>query len=91
LKLLDGTEFIKLKGVSLKQAHRAIVNYDSLKACVENWSKSIIVPQFTFTGSESISTYGFGKLVRFNQNEIKGDLKPSSNGQGHTIYPWTLY
>jgi len=87
LKMADGTTEVKIKGVSVKQGHSHIVNYENMKKLVLDKSLSLDVPQFTFEGSTSVYTRHMHKIVQFNEGELKGILRPSGNGMGETLYP----
>jgi hypothetical protein len=85
-----GREITKMKGVSIRQAHDELLNYEKMKSLVMDPSTTILMPQFSFVGTDQISTFNHLKQVRFNTDEVKGVLKPSANGQGHTIYPFFI-
>src|SRR6185437_304948 len=87
LKLVNGSEKIKQKGVSYAYSHRNLINYQVLKEAVLNPHKVIEVPQQSFVGQDEITTHRFLKKVQFNCRELKGELRRKNGVQGHVLYP----
>lgn len=75
------SEIIKLKGVSVKHAHRNIINFQAIKDIV--WETllghrpSIPIPQYNFKYviGQGIATIEFIKKFCFKIGELKGDLR----------------
>jgi len=74
---------IKIKGLSIKHAHRNVVNFDVLKSFVEEHQKGLYptlkVPQmrFKYKIGEGIKTLNFLKRLHFDPEQLKGNLSPS--------------
>lgn len=78
-----------MKGIAYKQSHVGMLNYESMKNLVLNPNAPVIqIPQFNFVGQGEVTTVRTLKDVKFNRNDLKGELKPKSNGMGHKLYPF---
>lgn len=77
----ETSELVKLKGLSIKHSHRHIINFASIKNLIFNalqgFTLNINVPQFRFlyTLGKGMKTIEFIKQLKFDPNELKGDLK----------------
>ena len=75
MRYADGSEApCKIKGCSLKRAHKNLINFDSMKDILMN-GKIVSVPQlsFDYKYGEGMSTYEFLKTVQFDPEILKGD------------------
>lgn len=75
MRYADRTEApCKLKGCSLKRAHKKLINFDSMKDILMQ-EKIVKVPQlsFDYKFGEGISTREFLKTVQFDPEILKGD------------------
>lgn len=81
-------EKVKMKGVAYKQSHVSMLNYRTMKNLVLNpHAPPIQIPQFNFIGQGEVTTVRTFKDVKFNRNDLKGELKPKPNGLGHKLFP----
>lgn len=86
LRCANGTEILKVKGVSIKLSHRDILNFNSLKDLVFENKEVIKIPQFNFVqglGKEMKTNY-FLKEIKFHKGKGKGDY----NKEEKIIYPY---
>jgi hypothetical protein len=85
LKAVNGVEYTKCKGVSLKRAHESLINFDVMDKMVSGNLK-VDVPQFTmdYIPTEGIYTRQFIKQVGFNKAFIKGIYKEKE----FRVYPY---
>ena len=81
----DKPDSFKLKGCSLKYAHKNLINFDTMKNMLMN---NVIynVPQLTFDYEfgRGISTREFLKKVKFDAYILKGNYDPIS----YKLYPY---
>jgi len=81
LRTFSGDEVIKVKGLSLKFAHKEMFNFDTLKnlidAHLQNMYPRILLPQQTFTYKmgQGIRVEHILKKFSFQPEILKGDLK----------------
>jgi hypothetical protein len=74
------SEIVKLKGVSVKHAHRNIINFEKIKELVKSTLfgsyHKIAIPQYNFKYivGKGIATMEFIKNFSFKISELKGDL-----------------
>lgn len=85
LKASNGAEYTKCKGVSLKRAHRSLINFEVMDEMVTK-KRKVNVPQmaFDYTIGKGISTRKFIKQVGFNKAFIKGVYKEDE----YRVYPY---
>lgn len=87
IKTAANETVIKLKGLSIKHAHKNIVNFEVLCDFIQNHvagvQKTVDVPQYRFKYKigEGIKTINFLKKLKFSAEHLKGDLV------GMKIYP----
>lgn len=76
-------EVVKLKGLSVKYAHRNMVNFDTISNCIDEHLKnnypSIQIPQLNFhykpgTGMNVATSL---KILKFSPDNLKGVLHPN--------------
>jgi hypothetical protein len=75
MRYADGSESpCKIKGCSLKRAHKNLINFDSMKDILMN-GKTVSIPQlsFDYKYGEGIRTREFLKTVQFDPEILKGD------------------
>lgn len=90
LKAADGTTLVKAKGISLSTATSNIVSFESMKTQVVEFMETgavepIMVPTMNFNyrlGGEGISTHKSFKALKFNPNDLKGELR------GAVLFPF---
>lgn len=89
LKLADGTEVVKAKGVSLNYATETLFNFDVMKTEVLKFINtgimdSVFIPQFNFewTVVKDMHTVRSLKVARINKGDLKGVLI------GSYLYPF---
>lgn len=80
--------FIKVKGLSLKHSHRDMLNFDIFEQMVKHYietgeTEPKEIPQYTFQYSlgQGMFTRYYMKLLRFQPENMKGDLV------GSIVYP----
>ena len=86
MRYADGTEApCKIKGCSLKRAHKNLINFDSMKDMLME-REVVKLPQlsFDYKFGEGISTREFLKTVQFDPNVLKGDY----NEDNHQLFPF---
>lgn len=85
LRAANNVEYTKCKGVSLKRAHRSLVNFDVMDDMVTK-KRKVDVPQFTmdYIPTEGIYTRKFIKQVGFDKAFIKGVYKEEE----YRVYPY---
>lgn len=91
LKAHNGVSYIKVKGLSLKNSHKNLLNFDVMKSMVLGFVNdkrtdiTVSVPQFTFSWGLSenlpMMTRPMSKIFAFNPGDLKGVLI------GDTLYP----
>lgn len=76
LRCANGKEMFKCKGVSIKQSHKEMINFDVAKKILMEGEK-VALPQFTmdYIMGNGITTRRFLKYIRFNRSFIKGDYR----------------
>jgi len=80
VKTTTGKEFIKVKGLSIKYAHRNMLNFDVMKSLVLNPSPTpLLIPQFTLRtakiGTATITDHFFKKFSH-QRDTLKGTVDP---------------
>ena len=86
MRYADGSEApCKVKGCSLKRAHKKLVNFDSMKDILTN-EVVVKVPQlsFDYKYGEGISTREFLKAIQFDFSILKGTY----NKDRHQLLPF---
>lgn len=85
LKFTDGSTTFKIKGVSARQATEQTLGYQVMKDLVLGHITSTAVPQMTFDYhiGKAITTRYFVKVVKFQDEDIKGELRENKQ-----IYPF---
>jgi len=85
LKFADGSSTFKIKGVSAKQATEQTLGYQVMKDLVLGVISSTAVPQMSFDYriGQPITTRYFVKIVKFQEEDIKGQLRANKQ-----IYPF---
>jgi hypothetical protein len=84
LRTFDGTESIKFKGVSLRHAHRDMLNFDVMVAMVEkNTVAHLPQMRFDFVRHQEMQTQYFVKDCQFQPGMLKGFL-----GNEWRMYPF---
>lgn len=75
LKIKDGNDVIKVKGLSLKHGHKNQMTFEKILGVIKN-SGQISNPQMTFknTPGKNIETVYFEKVFKFTKSDLKGDL-----------------
>jgi hypothetical protein len=82
----DGSgETLKLKGCSLKRAHRNLMNFDVMKSILMD-GENAKIPQlsFDYKFGQGITTREFLKTVPFDSSILKGDYDPTN----YRVYPF---
>ena len=92
LKADNGVSYIKVKGLSLKNSHKGLLNFDVMKRMVlgfvedNDTSMYVAIPQFTFSWGLSdrtpMITRPMNKIFAFNTGDLKGVLV------GKTLFPY---
>lgn len=89
LKAANGANYIKVKGLSLKHAHKDVLNFEVMKQIVEEHlatgTTSIIdIPQmgFTYRFGQAMTTAYYIKKFVFQPEQLKGELR------GAILYPY---
>lgn len=84
-KFRSGKTTFKSKGLSLKRAHKQLINYDVAKKIYFDGVK-VYIPQtvFAYKFSKGIYTKRFMKRIEFKESILKGTLDRSNN----CIYPF---
>jgi hypothetical protein len=79
----SGKELIKLKGFSVKHAHKNLISYETLRMLLKREIPNIILPQMTFRYKygQGIFTEFFKKELAFQPEILKGKLV------GNLVYP----
>lgn len=85
LRGTDGSEKIKIKGCSIKRAHRNLINFDVMKLLLCD-GQQVKLPQlsFDYTLGHGIRTREFLKLVKFDSTILKGNYNPDN----FQLYPF---
>jgi hypothetical protein len=73
-----GEDILKLKGLSIKHAHRNLVTFDLLKSQIDGLTKTTLVPQmnFIYKPGKGMKTTKSLKKLEFNPEFLKGFLGP---------------
>ena len=81
LKLSDGCEVVKAKGVTVNRSCDEILNFESMKKIVLDFiekgsSNAVLIPQvnFVYKFGEGISTEMSWKGINMRKEELKGNL-----------------
>lgn len=84
-RAVNGKEFIKCKGVSVKLAHEKLLNFDEMRDILKE-GKCVKLPQFTmdYNLGKGITTRKFLKFVQFNPGFVKGVY----NEEEYRWYPY---
>lgn len=82
LKTRDGPDLIKLKGLTIKHAHRHTINFEELEKLIFNHD-TVQIPQrlFVYNMGEGIHIEERLKKLQFDESNLKGFL------HGTTVYP----
>jgi hypothetical protein len=80
IKTATGKEFVKVKGLSLKYAHKNMLNFDIMKSLVLNPSPTpLLIPQFTLrtpkVGGFTFTDHFFKKFSH-QRDTLKGTVDP---------------
>ena len=86
MRYADGRDApCKIKGCSLKRAHKNLINFESMKDILMK-EKTVTVPQlsFDYKYGEGINTREFLKTVQFDPEILKGDYDEDN----YQLYPY---
>ncbi len=76
----QGEEVVKLKGISIKYAHRNMINFNVLSTCIDEHvrgeyiARNIPQMSFKYVVGEGICTRNFIKKLKFQPELLKGNL-----------------
>lgn len=85
LRYADNSEIVKIKGCSIKQAHKQLINFDVMKEILMQ-GDLVELPQLSFDHKlgEGMSTREFLKTVQFDPEILKGDY----DEENYQLFPF---